>query len=288
MKATIGVVSQGGMGAGIGGRLAGHGHRVVTVLEGRSPASARRAAAAGLAPVGWEEAAQADVFLSVVPPGEALALARRMAPLIAASGRKPVYVDMNAIAPATVRSVGEIAAAAGARFADAAIVGTPPTPGGPSPAIYASGPAAAEFGSLRGSGLDIRVMDAPVGAASAVKICQSGLTKGYSALAAIMVRAAMRAGAGETLREELKVSRPGLIEFLGPAAGRMFDKLYRFGGEMDEIADFLADETGGPEVFAAFRDIFAELAVDRAGPRREITLLCDFYEIEPPAAATPA
>ena len=170
MTTTIGVVAQGGMGAGIGGRLVEHGHRVVTVLDGRSPASARRSAAAGMTPAAWEEVARADLFLSVVPPGEALALARRMAPLIAASPRKPVYVDLNAIAPATVREVAEIVEAAGARFADAAIVGTPPVPGGPSPAIYASGPAAADFGALSAAGLDIRVMDAPVGAASAVKM----------------------------------------------------------------------------------------------------------------------
>ena len=103
-----------------------------------------------------------------------------------------------------------------------------------------------------------------------------------------MVRAAMRAGAGETLREELKVSRPGLLEFLGPAAGRMFDKLYRFGGEMDEIAEFLADEPGGPEVFAAFRAVFAELAADRAGSGREIGLLCQFYEDRAAGPAVPA
>jgi len=50
MNPTVAVVAQGAMGAGIGGRLAERGLRVVTSLAGRSEASARRAAAAGFVP----------------------------------------------------------------------------------------------------------------------------------------------------------------------------------------------------------------------------------------------
>ena len=43
---TIGLFAQGEMGAGIGGRLVASGLDVLTVLDGRSVASAKRAAAA--------------------------------------------------------------------------------------------------------------------------------------------------------------------------------------------------------------------------------------------------
>ena len=87
MAVTIAVIAQGAMGSGIAGRLVESGHRVVTVLEGRSAASRGRAAAAGVAEVGWAEAAGADMVLSVLPPGGAVALAERLAPGIAEAMR---------------------------------------------------------------------------------------------------------------------------------------------------------------------------------------------------------
>ena len=284
--ATIGIISQGHMGAGIGGRLTEHGHRIVTVLDGRGAASRRRAEIAGMIPVEWDEVAAVDIFISVLPPGEALTLARRVAPGIARSGKAPLYADLNAISPETAEEVGRIVEAAGAVFADCSIIGLPPVPGGPSPVIHASGPGAAAFAELGRNGLDIRPMDGPAGSASALKICQSGLVKGYIALAALMVRAATRRGVAGPLRDEMDRLRPELMVFLGPANDRMFDKAYRFGGEMDQIAAFLSEEPGGPQIFGAFRDIFVGLAADRAGENTEIGDLCRFYGLEPPATGT--
>ena len=48
MNPTVAVIAQGAMGAGVGGRLAERGLRVVTSLEGRSAASAKRAAEKGM------------------------------------------------------------------------------------------------------------------------------------------------------------------------------------------------------------------------------------------------
>jgi L-threonate 2-dehydrogenase len=278
MTLVVGVIAQGGMGAGVGGRLAERGLTVRTVLEGRSAGSEKRAAAAGMMPVGWQEVADVDLFISLVPPSEALPLARRMAPWIKAAKRKPLYADLNAISPNTAIAVGEILTEAGASFADGGICGAPPAPGEPSPAIYTSGPGAEAFGAYRQYGLDIRVMDAPVGAGSAIKICQAGFTKGYTALASIIVLAAMRFGAGDTLRQELIDTRPGLYDFVCPATFRMFDKAYRYVGEMEEIAEFVAREAGGTQAFEALADLYRHLAEDRKGPNREIDLLREFYE----------
>src|SRR5215216_4728701 len=94
---TVAVIAPGNMGAAVGARLVENGLTVVTSLAGRSKASAERAAAAGMTPVSDGEVAQADFLLSIVPPGDALALAERFAPMLQSVGRKPLYVDCNAV-----------------------------------------------------------------------------------------------------------------------------------------------------------------------------------------------
>ena len=101
MNPTVAVVAQGAMGAGVGGRLAERGLRVVTSLAGRSEDSAKRAKAAGMVAVSDQELARADYFLSILPPSDALALAEKMAELIGPSNHKPIYVDCNAVSAPT-------------------------------------------------------------------------------------------------------------------------------------------------------------------------------------------
>jgi len=117
--AVIAVIAQGTMGAGVGRRLHESGAEVRTLLTGRSPASAERARVAGMAPAVDERAliSGADFFLSILPPGEAEPLARRLAPTLAALDRKPVYLDCNAVSPQTAIRIGEVIAPTGAHGA---------------------------------------------------------------------------------------------------------------------------------------------------------------------------
>ena len=78
----VAVIAPGAMGAAIGGVLVQHGVDARTMLAGRSPASAARAAAAGLRAVDLDGIAEAAIILSIVPPGEAMALAERLAPIL--------------------------------------------------------------------------------------------------------------------------------------------------------------------------------------------------------------
>ncbi len=128
---VIGVIAQGTMGSGVGRRLRESGAEVRTLLSGRSPASAERARAAGMVAAADERALLegADFFLSILPPGEAEPLARRLAPTLAALDRKPVYIDCNAVSPQTAIRIGEIIAPTGADFVDGGIIGGPPRPG---------------------------------------------------------------------------------------------------------------------------------------------------------------
>src|SRR5262245_35735904 len=104
---NVALISPGMMGSALGRRLVEHGARVLTSLEGRSGGSAERAREAGMVPATDQELMAADIFLSVVPPGDAAALAQRFAPRLAMSERKPVYVDCNAVNVATATRIAD-------------------------------------------------------------------------------------------------------------------------------------------------------------------------------------
>ncbi len=119
MSITVAIVAQGSMGSGVGRRLHEKGAQVRTLLSGRSAASAERARAAGMQPMADEKSLLegADFFLSILPPGEAENLARRLAPALSGLAKKPVYVDCNAISPQTAERVAVIVAPTGPSIA---------------------------------------------------------------------------------------------------------------------------------------------------------------------------
>ena len=129
MTPVVAIIAPGAMGAAVGKRLADNGLRVLTSLRGRSQETVARAKSAGMAAANDSEIAAADFILSILPPGDALALAERFAPALKASNAKPVYVDCNAINPATVERVAAAVAPTECPFVDAGIIGAPPQPG---------------------------------------------------------------------------------------------------------------------------------------------------------------
>ena len=247
MTLAVAIVAPGNMGAAVAGRLVEHGVTVLTTLDGRSAASGTRAQAAGMTVVEPGRLVDAELILSILPPGEALGFAERMMGWLAGGGdRKPVFVDCNAVSPETVRQIGAVVAEAGVSFIDAAIIGLPPKPGatGPGsagPRFYAAGPVAGVLGKLGQYGLDVRVLEGPVGAASALKMCYAGINKGFAALAAAMILAAERSGATQALYQEMSESLPELLKTLGRQVPDMLPKAYRWVAEMEEIAAFTGE-----------------------------------------------
>jgi len=259
--AVFGVIAQGMMGAGVGRRLHEGGATVRTLLTGRSQASAERAEKAGMtAAVNEHELLSgADFFLAILPPGEAEALAQRLAPALKALDRKPVYVDCNAVSPQTAIRIGEMIAPTGANFVDAGIIGGPPRPGY-SPTIYASGAPAGQTAVVRDWGIDWRVIDGPVGAASALKMSYAGITKGTTAIASAMLLGAARFGCAEALIAELTESQPEMLARFRESIPRMYDKAYRWVAEMEEISAFLEQNPPSRDIYAAVARLYADLA----------------------------
>lgn len=103
--------------------------------------------------------------------------------------------------------------------------------------------------TLSNYGLDIRVVNDQIGAASALKMSYAGLTKGLIAVGAAMVGGASRAGLASELRAELERSQPELLAMLRMRMPAMFSKAYRWVAEMEQIGEFLGDAANGTEIF---------------------------------------
>jgi len=256
---TVGLLHPGEMGATVGATVVAGGERVVWASEGRSPATRARARASGLEDAGTLAALvrASRVIVSVVPPHGALDLARAVATL----GFAGIYVDANAVAPATAREIGRAAEAAGARFVDGGIIGPAARRPGAT-RIYLAGPAAPEIAPLFGAGpLDAIVLDAPAGAASALKVAFAAWNKGSQALLAAVRAFAIAEGVDAALLAEWKVSRPDLPARSERAFTDHARKAWRFVGEMDEIARSLAGaglpagfHEGAREIYRRLRD----------------------------------
>jgi putative dehydrogenase len=276
MTPTIAIIAPGNMGAGVGRRLGEHNVTVLTTLAGRSPQSVERARAAGMQDADERQLLEADFLLSIVPPGEALALAERLAPLLVAANRKPVYADCNAVSPQTMQRIADTVASTGAPFVAAGIIGPPPRPGSSNTKIYASGPAAGELARLNDYGLIVRVLEGPLTAASALKMSYAGITKGFTALGAAMILAATRGGSAEALKAELAESQQALNGFLTRQMPGMYGKAYRWVAELDEIAQFVGNDHPEHAMLEAAARLYERIAEDVAGDNVETAALDEF------------
>jgi L-threonate 2-dehydrogenase len=261
MTDTIAIIAAGEMGTGIGRRLHERGANVLTSLQGRSRASAERAERAGMKPIDSDDAlvAQADFFLSIVPPGDALALAKRLTPALARAARKPIYVDLNAVAPETAIAIGDVVNTSGAGYVDGGIIGAPPS-ANYSPKLYLAGGDAKSVERLAAYGLTIRTVHGAIGAASALKMSYAGLTKGLTALGTAMILGAIRANCADELRAELAESQPNMLAWLARQVPSMYPKAYRWVAEMEEIAAFLKDDAAAPEIYQGIAHLYERIA----------------------------
>jgi 3-hydroxyisobutyrate dehydrogenase-like beta-hydroxyacid dehydrogenase len=243
------------MGAALGAVLRANGTGVCWASDGRSIETATRANHAGLTNVttiaGVAEAS--DVVLSVCPPHAA----QDVASLAARNGFRGLYVDANAVSPATSSRIGTTMSDAGADFVDGGVVGPPPG-AARTTRLFLSGDRAREVAALfDDTVVETVVLDSSPVAASALKMSYAAYTKGSIALLIAVRELAGATGVDEALVEEWARSQPGLVDRLAGAQASASAKGWRWEAEMREIAATLADADLPPGFHEAAAEIFA-------------------------------
>ena len=254
----IGILHPGAMGAQVGAQAAGAGARVWWLPQGRGPQSADRAREAGLRPAESvaELAGTCRIILSVCPPAAALEVAR----LVAATPFSGVYVDANAISPAHAQAVAELFGTR-AQVVDGGIVGGPPVR--PGTRLYLSGPreAADEVGSVfEPTLLQPRVLDGPVGQASALKLAFASFNKISYLLAAQSFALADAHGVLPELVSLAAHAAPGTLLAKPDQVTSAGPRAWRWAPEITEIAEALSAHGLPADVADAAARLFARWA----------------------------
>jgi putative dehydrogenase len=118
----------------------------------------------------------------------------------------------------------------------------------------------------------LRQIDGPVGAAAALKMSYSGISKGLTAIGAAMLLAASRSGSARSLHQELSESLPQLLSRFETGIPDMYPKAYRWVAEMREIAAFLQEDKAAAMIFEGAAQLYERLAADVAteGPEQRV------------------
>ena len=191
------------------------------------------------------------------------------------AGRVALFVDANAVSPATAREVAAAIAGAGGRASTAG--SSARRPGAPATRLLLSGAGADDVARLfDGTRVRARVVGTEIGAASATKMAYAGWTKGSAALL-LAVRGFARAeGVEEALLAEWAISHPELEERSAQAARGAAGKAWRWVGEMEEIAASLA-AAGLPRGFhEAAAELYERLA---AGSEADLDAVLDALSV---------
>ena len=188
-------------------------------------------------------------------PAQAKSAATAVAEALQQVDTTLTYTDCNAIAPQTVRELGDVITAAGGTFVDASIIGPPPrTPG--ATRFYASGPNLDTFSELNNHGLDVRALGDEIGLASAIKMCYASLTKGLTALCTELLTAASVLGVSDALTAEFQLSQSALFERMERGLPSMPPKARRWIGEMEEISATFEHVGLTPNILTGAADMY--------------------------------
>ena len=267
-RPVIGILHPGAMGAAVGNALKPVAGAVIWAAAGRSLTTSKRAETADLVgvPDVAELARRADVVISVCPPDAARAVAEEVAPLLSRPAQ--LFVDANAVSPATVTGIAELIGAE--RVVDGAIIGPPAWEPGRT-VVWLAGVAAPAVAALfEGSPFAAKVLAGPVGSASALKACFAFQSKALPTLWVQLDAAARAYGVSDEIREELHRTGVDLDGKLAGIDAQARGKAWRWVGEMQEAAETFA-AVGLPDGFSrAAAETYERMAAadptDRANP----------------------
>lgn len=254
---TIGLMSPGDMGHSVAGVLVEKGHRVVTILAGRSELTKTRAARSDMEDVADIGAlvAESDFIFSIMPPEKAESFASEVAAAMKASGETAVFVDCNAISPDTTLSIAAIMKDAGAKMLNMGIIGPPPGRG-PVTKFYASGEDVDLLSFVDGDGIKFMPMGDDITKASAIKMCYAALTKGMMTLHTSVLVTAELLGISEELHSEIEESQKFHWEGMNKRVSMYACDAGRWAGEMDQISDTFASAGMTPNLHKGAADVF--------------------------------
>jgi hypothetical protein len=125
--------------------------------------------------------------------------------------------------------------------------------------------------------LQVRVLEKPIGAASALKMAYGGITKGLIAIGSAMILAAQEAGVADVLRDEMARSQAGLLAGFSKSIPDMFSKAGRWVAEMEEISAFV-EPGAASDIYRAFAGLYHGLA--QPEKRADLDKLAAFFQFD--------
>jgi 3-hydroxyisobutyrate dehydrogenase-like beta-hydroxyacid dehydrogenase len=243
-----------------GGRLATDLAALGVEVRSYDPDPARDVPSTARTPDPAAAAAGSDVVLSVNSARAALDAAAACLPALSAA---TIYADLNTASPELKRELATLVGAAGAPFADVALLGPIPTRGLQAP-VLASGEGALAFADLFVPlGMPVEVISEDAGDAAALKLVRSVFMKGLAAAVVESMQAAERSGHADWLADEIAgmIGRPFLeraLEGSRTHAARRVD-------EMEAARDLLVELGVEPRIASASAAQLAELARHERG-----------------------
>ena len=231
----IGLIGLGEMGSEIGRYLVMNDLEVISVYEGRSEISKKRASKYKIRDAGSIEqfCKISDLVISIIPPDKAVETANLYTSYKNKDGQ--IYCDLNAISTITAKKIKLLLDDKKIDYVDGAIMGGPPTENY-SPRIYLSGKLSEKFNFLNGKGIELMVLKGSDFKASATKMVYASITKGSKALVAGALIAAKKNNVYDELIEELKYSEEYFSLVAKNQIPSIKHKAYRWVGEMNEIS----------------------------------------------------
>ncbi|MGH4027829.1 DUF1932 domain-containing protein [Actinomycetota bacterium Odt1-20B] len=247
---VLGILHPGSMGAAVAAQAKKGGVEVLWCSSGRGPETKERAERAGLTDVRSvaEMARHCDIIMSLCPPANAEDLAAE----VAAVRFGGIYVDANAIAPATMSGVAAALLPTSATVIDGSVVGSPPA-AGKHTRLYLSGPEGALAVVSRvftESVVDVRLLGDEVGRASALKLSYSSFQKASRVLASV---AYALASDHDVQDELLDIAQERTTSYLSETAyiPKVAARAWRWAPEMREAASALVEAGLPPELAEA-------------------------------------
>ena len=212
----------------------------------------------------------ADYILSIVPPRDALATAKRVAsacssPEFKTRDNELRFLDLNAISPRRAREINELFAGTSrhVQVIDGGIIGGPPRLNADKtwyrPRIPLSGPLrlsdAQPSGDHLADTLNVQHVNDIIGSASGLKMCFASLTKGYFALAVQSFTTAHNLGVLDDLKENMEISDAANFRKVTYGLTSLPPKAYRWVDEMKEIASTFEDDGLFDPAESSFRSV---------------------------------